>query len=593
MPPLDSDAPGTSPAAAASSRQLDRLPAACALLAASLGAATLAGWATGRPLLASLAPGLIAMLPITAAAFVAAAAGLWLQRRPLAGDGPPGAPAHALADALPEAPGAPIARRAGRALAAVILVLGVVMLAQRVSGVELRALNLLLFRDAVLAAPYRPPGLMAVNSAVSMTLLGFALLALDARRGWLRRAAEIAATLAAAIAFLALLGYAYGSRALYTFDRYAGMALPTALSFAAIAVGTLAARPARGWVSLLVGPGPTADFARKLLAVGAVVPIVLGRLWIEARRHELITREVGVAIFVAMVVAVFAAVVLHSAAILRRSEVTRERALAAAEEHRRSAEAANRTKSEFLAVMSHELRTPLNAIAGHAQLLEMELHGPVTPEQRDALERIRRNQHHLLRLIDDVLLFARIEGGRIDYLIEDVQLAEALEDVAPMVEPQLAAKRIAFDTSVPPSCVVRADRDKLAQILINLLGNAAKFTPEDGRVSVDCTQRAGAGDVVFLRVTDTGPGIPREKLAAIFEPFVQGDMARTRSAGGVGLGLTISRDLARGMGGEIRARSSDGRGATFTLSLPRGGRTVTPAGAAPSVPAGAAARAAR
>jgi PAS domain S-box-containing protein len=238
------------------------------------------------------------------------------------------------------------------------------------------------------------------------------------------------------------------------------------------------------------------------------------------------------------------------------------------ERQRAAAEEANRAKSSFLAVMSHELRTPLNAIAGYVQLLEMGIHGPVTEAQLGALERIGRSQQHLLRLINDVLNLARIESGRVEYMLEDVEIAPLLAAVAPMVEPQMAEKGLAFEVDAGGPLAVRADRDKVQQIVINLLSNAIKFTPPGGRISVDVTARAGEPGVVFLRVTDTGIGIPPEKQASVFEPFVQVDMSPTRRSQGSGLGLAISRDLARGMGGDLRVRSEEGRGSTFTLALP-------------------------
>jgi signal transduction histidine kinase len=221
--------------------------------------------------------------------------------------------------------------------------------------------------------------------------------------------------------------------------------------------------------------------------------------------------------------------------------------------------------------MSHELRTPLNAIAGHAQLIEMGIHGPVTSAQHEAMGRLRRSQRHLLHLVDDLLNLARIESGRVEYELEDLELHDVLHDATPMVEPQLAAKRIAFGIDVPADCVVHADREKLQQILINLLGNASKFTPAEGQVTVDCSTRHGAPPgVVFLRVRDTGPGIPASKQDSIFEPFMQVDGQRTPDAQtGVGLGLAIARDLARGMGGDLRVRSAEGQGSVFTLTLPR------------------------
>ena len=235
---------------------------------------------------------------------------------------------------------------------------------------------------------------------------------------------------------------------------------------------------------------------------------------------------------------------------------------------RREADEANRAKSQFLAVMSHELRTPLNAIGGYTQLIEMGVHCAVSDAQRDALERLARSQRHLLRLINDLLNLARIEAGRVEYTIADLRLADVLAGVAPLIEPQIIDKGLVYESDVGPELAVRADREKLQQIVLNLLTNAVKFTPNGGRVIVDATRRVDRPNVVFLRVTDTGVGIPPDMLESIFEAFVQVDARRRGRAEGTGLGLAISRDLARGMGGELRARSEGGKGSTFTLTLP-------------------------
>jgi signal transduction histidine kinase/CheY-like chemotaxis protein len=237
---------------------------------------------------------------------------------------------------------------------------------------------------------------------------------------------------------------------------------------------------------------------------------------------------------------------------------------------RASAESASRAKSDFLAAMSHELRTPLNAIAGYAQLMLMELHGPITQAQREALERVERSQRHLLRLINEVLNLARVESGRVDYDIQDFPVQQVVAELGPMVQPQFDAKTIRYEVRLPEEPVmVRADRDKVMQILINVLANAAKFTPAGGLVTIEALHRAGVS-ASFIRITDTGIGIPRDKQPHIFEPFVQVHTGPTRVADGAGLGLAISYDLAKAMGGDLRVRSEEGKGARFTLSLPRG-----------------------
>ena len=273
----------------------------------------------------------------------------------------------------------------------------------------------------------------------------------------------------------------------------------------------------------------------------------------------------------------------------RLLEIERQ-ARAEAERLRAAAEQANHAKAQFLATMSHELRTPLNAIQGYVQLLDMELSGPITPAQRQTLARIDRAQRHLLGLITDILNYARLESGKVEYDVRPVALAEIVADVMPIVEPQIAARGLTLavhlgsDDAVsasagddasdraPGPVTVWADREKLAQVLLNLLSNAIKFTPAGGRVRVELAERAdglSAPDVAYVRVADNGPGIPADKLDAIFEPFVQLHTGYARPQEGTGLGLAISRDLARGMGGDLRARSIPGQGATLTVTLRR------------------------
>lgn len=242
---------------------------------------------------------------------------------------------------------------------------------------------------------------------------------------------------------------------------------------------------------------------------------------------------------------------------------------------RATAEEANRAKSAFLAVMSHELRTPLNAIAGYIEILELGIHGPVTEAQLEALGKIDRSQRHLLRLINEVLNLARIEAGHVEYVREDVPVDELVAGVVPMIEPQMEGKGLVFSVDVAPDLIVCVDRDKAQQILLNLLSNAMKFTPRNGRVSVDAVGLSGDEDQLRIRVTDSGVGIASEKLEVIFQPFVQVDASSTRTADGSGLGLAISRDLARGMGGELSVESTPGEGSTFTLMLPLGSAPAT------------------
>lgn len=228
---------------------------------------------------------------------------------------------------------------------------------------------------------------------------------------------------------------------------------------------------------------------------------------------------------------------------------------------------ANVAKTQFLTAMSHELRTPLNAIGGYTELLTLGLGGPITPEQLDYLERIRRSQQHLLGIISDLLNFSRIEAGHLTYDIRPVPLSNVIEGVIPLVEPQAAAKAISLETDrTDHNCLVLGDRAKVDQILLNLLSNAIKFTGPDGTVRVACSESV---DTASIEVIDTGAGIPAEKLEAIFEPFVQLGRSLSSAHEGTGLGLAISRELARAMNGDLTVSSTEGSGSTFRLTLPR------------------------
>jgi PAS domain S-box-containing protein len=234
---------------------------------------------------------------------------------------------------------------------------------------------------------------------------------------------------------------------------------------------------------------------------------------------------------------------------------------------REAAEHANRAKTDFMATMSHELRTPLNAIAGYAELLEIGIHGPMTDPQRTAISRIQRSQRHLLGLINDVLNFAKLEVGRVEYAIRDVAVCDVVDELDPLVAPQLAAKALTYDrTRCTERCVVRADADKLQQILLNVLSNAIKFTAPAGAITLRCREQ---GPHLAVAIEDTGIGIAPERWDDIFEPFVQIDRRLNTPHEGTGLGLAISRDLARGMGGDLTVESTPGVGSTFTLTLPR------------------------
>lgn len=304
--------------------------------------------------------------------------------------------------------------------------------------------------------------------------------------------------------------------------------------------------------------------------------------------HLRIIREVGLKSAIVVPLAtpqkIFGAITVVSAESGRRyteddldflSELARRAALAvensrlhkSEHEARRVAEAANEAKTQFLAVMSHELRTPLNAIGGYAELLLMGIRGSLTEDQRADLERIQRSQRNLLSLINDILNYAKLEAGHVEFIMGQVSLHPLMNDLEALITPQLRSRNLTYDyEACDPKLDVWGDAEKVRQILLNLLSNAIKFTEPGGTIAITCTENE---DTVSIVVRDTGLGIPADRIASVFEPFVQLERRLTSNHEGTGLGLAISRDLARGMGGELTARSEIGKGSEFELQLKR------------------------
>jgi signal transduction histidine kinase len=226
---------------------------------------------------------------------------------------------------------------------------------------------------------------------------------------------------------------------------------------------------------------------------------------------------------------------------------------------------ANAAKSTFLATMSHELRTPLNAILGYSELLQAQISGELSAQQQQHVHRMETAARHLLGLIEGILNFARLEAGKEQVSLTDVDSAQLADEVMALVEPLARAKSLEIRLNAPSDLpVIRTDVAKVRQILLNLLSNAVKFTKQ-GHVALDV--RADSEDMRWT-VTDTGSGIAPDDLERIFEPFEQASQSDYGRAAGTGLGLTVSRQLGRLLGGDVTGEATDGNGSTFVLRLP-------------------------
>ena len=256
----------------------------------------------------------------------------------------------------------------------------------------------------------------------------------------------------------------------------------------------------------------------------------------------------------------YASVLANALDNLRRRDV--------AEHACEQAEVRSRAKSQFFARLSHELRTPVQSVIGYLDLMRVETTEPLPARQRDLLDRAVRSGEAILNVIEDLINFSRVEAGQVSCNVCRTPLADSIAAAELIVAPIAASRRVTLQVENPIKEFVRADATRLRQILVNLLVNAVKFTPGGGSVTVRATRDKPRGKWLNIDVSDTGRGIPREKLARIFEPFVQLGIPTLDGLGGSGLGLPISREFAKAMGGELAA-ASNGHGSTFTLRLRR------------------------
>ncbi len=545
-------------------------------LAIAIALAVLIGWIFHFEVLKRFIPGSIAMNPVTAFCLVAAGISLLLLRGRDTGQ---------------------TQKLIGQAAAGLVLLAGALRLISIFSGGNL-GMERWLVSDSS-GDGTGPTDQLVLRTVLSFLITGASLLLLDVqtRRG--RRPAEILSAVTAVIAILALVGYSYGLIGYYTTPNYVPMSLPGAIGFLLLATGILHARARGGIMGIIVSDTAGGMLARRLIPLAILLPIFLGALRLAGEKAGWYETKFGAAHAATAFIVLFLAAVWWTARILFRVDTERKiaeeraRRLNAELEQRvadRTAELdslnkdlqqASRAKDHFLAALSHELRTPLTPVLMCAASLERET--ALQPEFREQLGMMRRNVELEARLIDDLLDLTRISRGKLELQLDTTDVHSLLAHTEQIFRSDAREKGIALRLELDArEHAVAGDAARLHQVFWNMVKNAIKFTSAGGQVIVRTKNASGR---IRIEVQDDGIGIDPKILPSVFGAFIQGDAETGHTAGGLGLGMSISKTIVEMHGGNIRAESAGtGAGATFTVELDTVSSSATGSVAATAAP---------
>jgi signal transduction histidine kinase len=455
------------------------------------------------------------------------------------------------------------AQTAALVLTAAGMTIAVLTLSQYVFGVDL-GIDELIMRDNPNARITSSPGRMSPFVASNFILTGAALLLWRRTAGKNYRPSEYFALAALFMPVVAVTGYIFSATELYSFSSVTGVALFTSILFLILLKGVLAVHNERGFTTILLSETRGGLVLRFLLPSSLVALIFFYWLSAQAARAGLIVPDLVVPLGILSSGAVIAFLIWRSAKLLYDADIKERQTFAELENAYQTAEVASRAKDEFISVVSHELRTPLNSILGWVRIVNADAS---EENVRRAFEVITRQSENQLQLIEDLLDTSRIISGKMRLDIKPFRIEEVVREAIETVRPAAEAKKINLIFDKPDALSwLSGDPDRLQQVFWNLLANAVKFTPRGGAICVRLSETDAHSQI---EVTDTGDGIAAEFLPHVFERFRQSDNSATRRSGGLGLGLSLARNIIELHGGEISAKSEGrGKGSTFTVRLP-------------------------